>query len=368
MDFPSHALPFHLEQGGRLEAVSLAYETYGTLNATASNAVLVCHALTGDAHLAGQHHPNDKKQGWWHACVGKGKAFDPTQHFIICVNVLGGCQGSTGPASINPATGKPYGMAFPLITIGDMVEAQAWLLKQLGIQHLHAVVGGSMGGMQALEWACRYPEAVKHLVVLASTTKLSAQALAFNAVGRHAIMNDPTWLLGTYPPDQQPTGGLSTARMLAHITYLSQQGLEEKFGRNLQSPTSSKVTGMETGFAPQFAVESYLDYQGVSFLKRFDANTYLYLTKALDLFDIAQQWGQGDVQRAVARIQAKSLIIAFESDWLFTPAENKRLADALRRAGKQVSYAELPSTWGHDAFLLEHDAVNRSVAPFLALI
>lgn len=356
---PQHPLP--LESGAELKHVQLAYETYGELNATKSNAILIFHALTADAHVAGKHHEHDPKTGWWDALFGEGLAFNPATDFIICANVLGGCKGSTGASSINPETGTPWGMTFPLITVGDMVVAQKRLLEQLGVGKLKAVVGGSMGGFQAMDFALRYPESVERVVLVATSSKLSSQAIAFNAVARYAILNDPNWNEGNYSLENQPTVGLSTARMMAHITYLSEEALEAKFGRRLQAPAQGKTFD----FQKEFAVESYLEHQGKAFLKRFDANTYLYLTKVLDYFDLAEAWGEGSLLKAFSRTQAKFLIASFSSDWRFPTACSQAIAKTLRQLGREVSFIELSSTAGHDAFLLETEALNRIIAPFL---
>jgi homoserine O-acetyltransferase len=361
----SEAQPLALESGTTLAPVSVAYETYGTLNAEKSNAILVCHALTGDAHLAGKYSPEDTAVGWWDTLVGEGKALDPTRDFIICSNVLGGCKGSTGPSSLNPATGQPYAMAFPVITIGDMVQTQARLLDALGISQLKAILGGSMGGFQALDFAVRYPQRVRSVAVVASSHKLSAQAIAFNAVARFAILNDPQWQNGDYPPEAPPQVGLSTARMMAHLTYLSEEALEAKFGRRRQNPQAGDHLGQRFDFTSEFAVESYLAHQGQSFLKRFDANTYLYMTKALDYFDLAATWGEGSLLQALARSEARFFVAAFESDWRFPTACSQAIARALRQLNRSVAFVELPSTAGHDAFLLEHEALNPVLGGWL---
>jgi homoserine O-acetyltransferase len=346
--------------GQALTHAHLRVETYGQPNADKSNAILLCHALTGDAHAAGWHTPTDIKPGWWHAFVGPGLALDTNRWWVICSNVLGGCQGSTGPSSPNPTTGQPWGLHFPLVTLQDMVNAQHRLMQALGIQQWHAVVGGSLGGFQALLWASHYPRAVRHCVLMATAAHVSPQAIAFNAVGRYAIMNDPTWQNGQY--QQQPQAGLATARMLAHITYLSETSLAQKFGRTIQQPNAQLSYAIQAEH--EFAVESYLSYQGRRFVERFDANTYLYLTKAMDYFDMTQG-GSLPLSKALASVRAKSLVLSFSSDWLFPPAEGQGLARALRQAGKTVANVVLPSEAGHDAFLLEEGLMTPLIAGFL---
>lgn len=358
-----------LRLSGELLPFSLAYDTYGELNPHKSNAILVCHALTGDAHAAGYYEGDDPaktKSGWWDGLIGPGKALDTDRYFVICSNVLGGCKGSTGPASLNPNTGKAYGMSFPLITVGDMVDAQHQLMQMLGIERWLCILGGSLGGFQALEWAVSYPQAVASVVGVATAARTPVQALAFNAVGRHAIMSDPLWQNGEYDPKNPPVTGLSTARMMAHITYLSEASLERKFGRRRQSETLASKESLTTDNAllPEFAVESYLSYQGSSFIKRFDANTYLYLTKAMDYFDLAADYGT--LQEAMRRVEARMLLLSYSSDWLFPTEEARQVAKALRQNAKQVSFLELASNAGHDAFLLELDSLTTVIKPFLA--
>jgi homoserine O-acetyltransferase/O-succinyltransferase len=363
IDIASPDHPLALESGQTLAPVTLAYETYGTLSPTGDNAILICHALTGDAHVAGYHgdgtNPLDEKPGWWHEMVGPGKPFDTTHYYIVCSNVLGGCKGSTGPSSVNPATGQPYGVSFPMVTIGDMVTAQARLADALGVSQWLCVAGGSLGGFQALDWSIRYPERVRSVIAMATASRVSAQGIAFNAVGRHAVINDPLWQNGSYTTDNPPVKGLATARMMAHITYLSEASLERKFGRRLQVPG----TGLQFDFINEFAVESYLAHQGEAFIKRFDANSYLYMTKAMDYFDLAASYGS--LTEAFAPVKADTLLVSFNSDWLFPTQESRAIAQALRRAGKPVSFVELDSPLGHDAFLLEVPAMSRIVAPFL---
>jgi homoserine O-acetyltransferase len=349
----------NLDSGASLAPVEIAYETYGTLNADGSNAVLICHALTGDQFVASDH-PVTGKPGWWVRAVGPGKPIDPERHFIICTNVLGSCLGSSGPASIDPATGVPYAMRFPVITIADMVRAQAMLLDALGVRRLMAVVGGSMGGMQALVWPTLYPDRVRSAIVIASTARHSAQNIAFHEVGRQAIMADPRWRDGDYYADgNMPTAGLAVARMAAHITYLSEAGLTEKFGRRLQGRDAKTF-----GFDADFQVESYLRHQGISFVERFDANSYLYITRATDYFDLAEDHG-GSLALAFARTRARFCIISFDTDWLYPTAESRNIVHALHAAGREASFVELSSPFGHDSFLLDAPEMNRVLDGFL---
>ncbi len=351
--------PLVCEGGSVLPSFTLRYETYGTLNKARDNAVLICHALSGDHHCAGIHNLSDRKTGWWNNMIGPGKPIDTDRFFVVCSNVLGGCQGSTGPLSINPATGQPYDLDFPLVTIGDMVVAQERMLREaLGVEVLHAVVGGSMGGMQALEWAIRFPDQVRRLLPMATTARQSAQAIAFNEVGRVAIMQDPRWQSGAYPRGGGPDVGLAVARMMAHITYLSDQGMEAKFGRERVMPEPAR-----SHFDAEFQVESYLRYQGRSFTNRFDANSYLYITKAIDRFDL---YGTEDrLENALQRVQARTLVVGFTSDWLFPPAHNRAIALALLRCGKAASYSELDMQLGHDSFLVHAPELYSLVRAFL---
>jgi len=353
---PPHELK--LASGAKLGPITLAYETYGALNEDRDNAVLITHALSGDAHVAGRFSEDDEKPGWWDTMVGPGKAFDTNKYFVICSNVLGGCMGSTGPSSINPATGIPYGLDFPVITVGDMVEAQRHLIDHLGIDQLLTVAGGSMGGMQALEWATRFPERIGSAMIIASTHLSGAQQIAFDAVGRHAIQGDHAFQRGRYYGTEGPTQGLAIARMLAHITYLSDASMRMKFGRNLRSSEALKYD-----FDSEFAVETYLDYQGEQFVNRFDANTYLYVTKAMDYFDIASSYGSLDA--AVARVLGKVLVISFSSDWLYPPYFSQDMVYALARQRKNVTYCNIQSDYGHDAFLLEVNVLSKVIGGFL---
>jgi homoserine O-acetyltransferase len=355
--------PLRLDGGVLLSPVDIAYETYGTLAPDAGNAILVCHALTGDHHVASEH-PVTGKAGWWARMVGPGKPIDTDRYFVVCANVLGSCLGSSGPASINPATGKPWAMGFPVITIRDMVRAQAMLLDHLGVERLFAVVGGSMGGMQALSWAATFPERVASAVVIASAARHSAQNIAFHEVGRQAIMADHRWRGGDYYADNDPpASGLAVARMAAHITYLSEAGLTAKFGRKLQS-RPEKPDGAKTfGFDADFQVESYLRHQGLSFVDRFDANSYLYITRALDYFDLAEEHG-GTLANAFTG-DTRFCLVSFDTDWLYPTGESRTIVHALNAAGAPVSFVELKSPFGHDAFLLENPELDRVIAGFL---
>lgn len=349
--------PLELECGQTLDNIEIAFETYGELNPAKTNAILVLHALSGDAHAAGYNTPGDRKPGWWDTLIGPGKAIDTQKYFIICSNVLGGCKGSTGPASTNPATGKPYGMDFPIITVSDMVNCQKHLVESFGITKLLCAIGGSLGGMQALQWAVSYPEMLKSVVPIATTSTLSAQSIAFNEVARHAIISDPNWNKGNYTADTMPSNGLALARMIGHITYLSKESMNLKFGRQLQDkPTYSY------DFLTEFQVESYLHYQGDMFTKRFDANTYLYLTKAMDYFNLSENKPLEEQFRGIA---AKFLVIAFTTDWLFPPAQSKEIVKALRANNVACSYCELESPYGHDAFLLEKEHITHLISHFL---
>lgn len=350
--------PLRLDSGVALAPVEIAYETYGTLAPDAGNAVLVCHALTGDHHVASPH-PRTGKPGWWQRMVGPGRPVDTDRDFVVCANVLGSCMGSSGPASIDPATGRPYGMAFPVITIRDMVRTQAMLLDHLGIGRLRAVVGGSMGGMQALSWAATFPDRVEAAVVIASTARHTAQNIAFHEVGRQAVMADPNWHGGDYYDAAPPAAGLAVARMAAHITYLSEAGLTEKFGRRLQGRDAKSF-----GFDADFQVESYLRHQGMAFTDRFDANSYLYITRAMDYFDLAEEHG-GLLANAFRGTRTRFAIVSFDTDWLYPTPESRAVVQALHAAGARASFVELSSPFGHDAFLLDVPELDRIVAGFL---
>jgi homoserine O-acetyltransferase len=352
--------PFQLESGATLGPVTVAYETYGRLNAERSNAVLILHALSGSQHAAGLHSPTDPKPGWWDSCIGPGKAFDTERFFVICSNVLGSCYGSTGPASIDPSTGKPYGLRFPVVTIGDMVRAQVQLIDYLGIDKLLCVAGGSMGGMQVLEWAAHHPERVRAAIPLATTARHSPMLIAFSEVGRQAIYADPAWNHGDYyDKPQKPDAGLAVARMVGHITYLSEQSMHKKFGRRLNG---RERYGYE--FQTEFEVENYLKYNGNNFTRRFDANSYLYVTKAMDYFDLSQP--SGSLAAAFANSsRLKYLVVSFTSDWLYPSYHAKELVSALTATGADVTYLDIESTWGHDAFLLEVDTMTDLLGSFL---
>ena len=351
--------PLALDSGRSLEPFTVAYMTYGTLNAAKSNAVLVCHALSGD-QFAASCHPITGKPGWWDTAVGPGKAIDTDRFFVICPNVIGGCMGSTGPAEIDPKTGEPYGLNFPLVTVRDMVRAQAMLLDELGIEELLCVTGGSMGGMQVLQWASSFPERVVTAIPIATAARHSAQNIAFHEVGRQAIMADPDWMDGAYQRHgTRPAKGLAVARMAAHITYLSEAALQRKFGRSLQNRDA-----VSFGFGPDFQIESYLHHQGMTFVDRFDANSYLYITRAMDYFDLAADHG-GVLAEAFRGTQTRFCIVSFTSDWLFPTAENKRIAHALNAVAANVSFVEIETDRGHDAFLLDEPEMFATVRGFL---
>ncbi|MGD9637970.1 MAG: homoserine O-acetyltransferase [Alphaproteobacteria bacterium] len=350
--------PIRLECGKELAPITVAYETYGELNEARDNAILVLHALTGDAHAAGYYSDDEKKLGWWDVMIGPGKAFDTNKFFIISSNILGGCKGTTGPSSINPKTNKEYALDFPIITIEDIVRVQKKLIDFLGITKLYSVAGGSMGGMQAMEWAISYPDMVGSLISIASTTRLSAQSIAFNAVGRNAIISDPNWHNGKYYGKNSPQKGLSIARMIGHITYLCEESMHSKFGRKLQDKEKP-----DFDFNIDFQVESYLAHQGQTFVDRFDANSYLYITKAVDYFDVAGKYGS--LEKAFEASRAKFLIMSFSSDWLFPTSQSKELVNALIKLGKDVSFCEIESPCGHDAFLLEHKTQTKIIKSFL---
>ncbi len=345
-----------LDSGERLPSVTVAYEEYGTRSPSGDNVILVCHALSGGAHAAGWH-AGAARPGWWDTMVGPGKAFDTDRYCVIASNVLGGCYGTTGPSSINPATGRPYGGSFPTVSVRDMVAVQKRLLEALGVERLLAVAGGSMGGMQALQWVASYPDIVRSVVALATTARHSPQQIAFNEIARRAVMADPRWRGGDYPASDPPADGLAVARMIGHVTYLSDGGMQDKFGRRRRAASAAPR------FAPSFEVEGYLDHQGRSFVDRFDANSLLYLSKALDDFDL-------DADRPLAHTFADTdaafLLLSFSSDWLYPPAQLEAVAAAARGAGRPVHYHELPSRYGHDAFLLEHQAQTPLVRRFLA--
>lgn len=345
-----------LDSGRILAPITLAYETYGTLDATASNAILVEHAWTGSAHLAGRLNESESKPGWWDAIVGPGRLLDTDRYFVICSNVIGSCFGSTGPTSLNPKTGKRYNLSFPVITVRDMVRAQKLLIESLGIRKLFCVMGGSMGGMQALEWATQYPDSIASAIILASTPHPSPQAIALNAVARWAIFNDPTWRKGEYK--HNPKDGLALARGIGHITFLSDESMNAKFGRRFSARDG------QFDFFGQFEVERYLNYNGYNFVDRFDANSFLYLAKALDLYDVAM--GYESMAEAFANVTAPLQFYAFTSDWLYPPYQTEEMVTSLREQNKPVEYHLISSSYGHDAFLLEHETFTPMVRSFLA--
>jgi homoserine O-acetyltransferase len=378
LDLPT---PLELDCGRELFPVRIAYETYGALAPARDNVILVCHALSGDAHAAG-YSPTPaaastrdgfgaeerdgaaaRSLGWWDGMIGPGKAFDTDRFFVVSTNLLGGCRGTTGPSSIDPQTGRPYGSDFPVITVADMVRAQRAFLDELGIKRLKAVTGGSLGGMQAMTWAVLYPDDVDSIVAIASTHALRPQGVAWNAIARNSITADPDWQGGHYyGTGRAPGRGMGVARMVGHITYLSAQALEQKFGRRLQSSTDIRYLLEE----PEFAVESYLRHQAESFVKRFDANTYLYLSRALSYFDLAREHGGGKLAEAVRNLRARALLIAFSSDWLYPPGDAEELAATLRAAGKSVELYVIDAPYGHDCFLLEEARQTPIIREFLA--
>ena len=364
---PSNSLvlpePLPLDSGAVLERVEIAYETYGELAADRSNVILMCHALTMDQYVASPH-PITGKPGWWEQSVGPGKVIDTDRYHVICANVIGSCMGSTGPASAGPS-GTPWGMNFPVITIRDMVRAQVAMLDAMGIDKLYCVIGGSMGGMQALSLAANFPERTERVLAIATTARHSAQNIAFHEVGRQAIMADPNWRGGDYYADgNAPVAGLSVARMAAHITYLSEEGLTEKFGRRLQDAPDGTPGAKSYGFEADFEIESYLRYQGSGFTQRFDANSYLYITRAMDYFDLAEEHG-GSLAQAFAHSKSRFCVISFDTDWLYPTAESRHVVHALNAAGAPVSFVELSAPYGHDSFLLDVPALDRVMKGFL---
>ncbi len=379
LDLPA---PIKLDCGRSLSPIRVAYETYGTLAPARDNVILVCHALSGDAHAAGiartppaestrdgfgaedRDHSTPKGLGWWDGMIGPGKAFDTDRFFVVSTNLLGGCRGTTGPSSIDPATGRPYGARFPVITVADMVRVQRAFLDAIGIPRLAAVAGGSLGGMQAFEWAVLYPDQVDAIVAIASTHALAPQGIGWNAIARNAIVADPAWQGGDYyGTGRAPTAGMGVARMVGHVTYLSAHSLGEKFGRRLQSSDDIRYSLTE----PEFAVESYLRYQADTFVKRFDANTYLYTSRALTYFDLARQYGGGSLAEALRGVRARTLLIAFSSDWLYPPSGSEELAAALRTTGTPVECHVIDAPYGHDCFLLEEARQTPMIRHFLGL-
>lgn len=356
-DGPAHVLA--LEGGGSLAPVTVAYETYGRLSSARDNAILVCHALSGDAHAAGFNTgASNEKPGWWDILIGPGKPLDTDRYFVICPNFLGSCYGTTGPTSTDPGTGRPYGLTFPFFTIKDMVEVQRWLLDHLGIDTLSAVIGGSMGGMQALQWGISYPERVRGVIPIATTSRMSAQGIALNEVGRQAILSDPKWAEGGYQKSDPPARGLAIARMIAHITYLSEGSMHQKFARRFVNGN-----GRSFSFSKDFQVESYLHHQGDKFVRRFDANTYLYISRAMDYFDLETDYGS--LEQAFSRCLSSFLVLSFTSDWLFPAKQSAEMVRVLRKLGKEVSYCNIESEQGHDAFLLPGHRMGDLVSGFL---
>jgi homoserine O-acetyltransferase len=373
--------PIRLDCGRELFPIRVAYETYGTLSPARDNVVLVCHALSGDAHAAGyaktppaegtrdgfgaeeRDGTSGKGLGWWDGMIGPGKAFDTERFFVVSTNLLGGCRGTTGPSSLNPDTGRPYGSDFPVISVADMVRTERAFLDELGIERLAAVAGGSLGGMQAFEWAILYPDQVDAIVAIASTHALQPQGVAWNAIARNAIMADPAWQGGHYyGTGRRPDAGMGVARMVGHITYLSAQAVRAKFGRRFRSAHDIRYTLSD----PEFEVESYLRHQADTFVRRFDANTYLYMSRALTYFDMARQYGSGSLTRALRNVSARTLLIAFSSDWLYPPGDSEELADALRALGKEVELHVIEAPYGHDCFLLEEGRQTPLIRNFLA--
>ncbi|WP_310599903.1 homoserine O-acetyltransferase [Desulfobulbus sp.] len=346
-----------LDSGARLGPITLAYETLGQLNADRSNAILILHAFSGDSHVAGYLREDDERPGWWDNMVGPGKPVDTDRYFVICSNILGGCSGSTGPSSVNPATGKPYGLGFPMVTIKDMVRAQKHLVDHLGIGKLMSLVGGSVGGMQVLRWCADYPERVGSAIPLATTTRHSAQAIAFNEVARQAIMADPEWNNGDYYDGSGPAHGLAVARMIGHVTYLSDSAMREKFGRRLHR------SALSFDFTGDFQVESYLHHQGKKFVNRFDANSLLYITKAADYFDLERDGASLLVNETLADVPF--LVVSFSSDWLYPTYQSRNIVSALKKNGSDVSFCEIEAQWGHDAFLLPNKRLDGLIGGFL---
>lgn len=346
-----------LDCGARLGPITLAYETLGELNRERTNAILILHAFSGDSHVAGYLHEDDERPGWWDNMVGPGKPVDTNRYFVICSNILGSCAGSTGPSSINPATGKPYGLSFPMVTIKDMVHAQKHLIDHLGITKLMSLIGGSVGGMQVLRWCADYPEMVASAIPLATTARHSAQAIAFNEVARQAIMADPEWNNGDYYDGAGPTHGLAVARMIGHVTYLSDESMREKFGRRLHR------SALSFDFTGDFQVESYLHHQGKKFVNRFDANSLLYITKAADYFDLERGGGNLLVNEALADVPF--LVVSFTSDWLYPTYQSRDIVSALKKNGSDVSFCEIEAQWGHDAFLMPNKRLDGLISGFL---
>jgi homoserine O-acetyltransferase len=349
-----------LESGAKLGPITIAYETYGKLNSDKSNVVLILHALSGDSHVAGYYKEQDEKPGWWDNMVGPGKGIDTNKYFVLCSNIIGSCMGSTGPCTINPKTIQPYGMDFPFVTIGDMVKAQKLLMDHLGIKKILCVLGGSIGGMQVLEWTVRYPDMVASAIPLATTTKHSALSIAFNEVARQAIMADPKWNNGNYYFGPKPDLGLAVARMIGHITYLSDESMRLKFGRRLQDKSDFSFN-----FDADFQIESYLRYQGKKFVDRFDANSFLYITKAGDYYDMEKLYGAGSAVQAFSKAKASFLVVSFTSDWLYPTYQSKSMVKAMKKNGLDVSFCEIEAEWGHDAFLIPNVRLTALIKGFL---
>ena len=351
-----------LESGAEFGPVTIAYETYGTLAEDKNNAILIAHAFSGDSHVAGYYRDDieDEKPGWWESMVGPGKGIDTDKYFIICANILGSCMGSTGPGSPDPETDSPYGLNFPMVTIGDMVNTQKVLLDHLGIQKLHAVVGGSIGGMQVLQWCVRFPEMVRCAIPIATTMRHSALAIAFNEIARQSIMADPNWDNGNYYGKSRPDMGLAVARMVGHVTYLSDEAMRRKFGRRLQDKET-----FSSGFDADFQVESYLRYQGIKFVNRFDANSLLYITKAADYFDVVESMNESGPANDTRQDKIKYLIVSYTSDWLYPTYQAKELVKTLKRTGQDVSFCEIEADCGHDAFLIPDDRLSKLIGGFL---
>lgn len=349
-----------LESGAKLGPITLAYETYGRLNANKSNAVMIFHALSGSSHAAGYYSKKMESPGWWDNMVGPGKGIDTDNYYVICSNIIGSCYGSTGPSSINPRTEKPYALSFPLFTISDIVRAQKKLVDHLGIKKLLCLVGGSIGGMQALEWAVSYPEMVESVIPIASTCKRSALSIGLSEAQRQAIMADPNWNNGDHYSKARPEKGLALARMIGHITYLSEDSMHRKFGRKLHENDAFKYD-----FSIDFEVEGYLHYQGKKFVDRFDANSYLYITKASDYFDLGEQKGSGSLVKAFSQTSAKFLVVSFSSDWLYPTSQSKEMLKAMKKAGLDVSFCEIETDFGHDSFLLAHKRLTKLIDGFI---